>query len=164
MKIQSFQDYFIDSLKDLYSAETQLIEALPKMANAATSAELRMAFQEHLEMTREQAARIESIFEDFDEEGDGKKCVGMQGLIKEGQELLKEDMEGEILDAALIGAAQRIEHYEIASYGAARTHAQMLGHQNAAQLLQQTLDEEVETDVKLTQLAEQGINRQAASE
>lgn len=163
MKMKTLQDLYIDELRDLYSAENQLVKALPKMAKAASSPELRAAFEEHLEQTKEHVTRLERIFEKLDVKAKGKKCKGMEGLIEEGKEMLEEDAEPEVLDAGLIGAAQRVEHYEIAGYGTARTHAQMLGDEKAASLLQQTLDEEGETDKKLTELAESLINQEAAS-
>jgi ferritin-like metal-binding protein YciE len=163
MTMENLEDLFIHELKDLYSAENQLIEALPKMAKAASTPELKQGFEMHLKQTQEHAQRIEQIFEDFDKKPGGVKCKGMEGLIKEGEEAIKEDAEGAVKDAALIAAAQRVEHYEIAGYGTARTFAKHLGNDKAAQLLQQTLDEEGETDKKLTQLAERGphINKLA---
>lgn len=161
--MENMQELFVHELKDLYSAENQLIEALPKMAKAASTPELKQGFERHLKQTQEHAQRIEQIFEDFDRKPGGMKCKGMEGLIKEGEEILKEDGDPAVKDAALIGAAQRIEHYEIAGYGTARTFARHLGNDKAAKLLQQTLDEEGETDHKLTQLAESGahINKMA---
>lgn len=163
MKMRSLQDLYVDELRDLYSAENQLIKALPKMAKASSTPELRAAFEEHLEQTKEHAARLERIFDKLDARAKGKKCKGMEGLIDEGKEVLDEDADPQVLDAALIGAAQRVEHYEIAAYGCARTHARTLGHEEAAELLQQTLDEEGETDKKLTELAEDLVNQEAAS-
>jgi ferritin-like metal-binding protein YciE len=160
MPSEGLRELYIDELKDLYNAENQLIKALPKMAKAANSEELREGFEEHLEQTREQARRLERIFEMLDENLRGKKCVGMEGLIKEGSEIMKEDFEDEVMDAALIGAAQRVEHYEIAAYGTVRTFAEVLGEDEHVSLLEETLQEEKETDEKLTQLASQ-INEQA---
>lgn len=150
-----------DELKDLYSAENQIIKALPKMAKAATSPELRRAFERHLEETRRQVERLDEIGAELDMKMTGKKCKGMEGLIAEGKELLEEDLPEEALDAGLIGAAQKVEHYEIAAYGTARTHAEMLGYRRVAKLLQQTLNEEGATDKKLTQLAESVVNFEA---
>jgi ferritin-like metal-binding protein YciE len=156
--LESLNDLFVDQLRDLYDAENQLIKALPKMAEAANSDELRQGFEEHLEQTKGHAQRIEQIFEQLGEKAKGKKCKGMEGLIKEGSETLEEDITDEdVKDAAIIAAAQRVEHYEIAGYGTARTFANLLGEEEAASLLEQTLDEEKETDAKLTELAE-GIN------
>ena len=160
MKINSLQDLYLDELRDLYDAENQLIKALPKMAEEATSEELREGFEEHLEQTRNHAQRIEQIFERLGEKPRGKKCKGMEGVIKEGSEVLSEDMDEDTKDAAIIGAAQRVEHYEIAGYGTARTHADLLGLDEDARLLEETLEEEKETDQKLTSLAE-NINVQA---
>jgi len=160
VKINSLQDLYLDELRDLYDAENQLIKALPKMAEEATSEELREGFEEHLEQTRNHAQRIEQIFERLGEKPKGKKCKGMEGVIKEGSEVLSEDMDEDTKDAAIIGAAQRVEHYEIAGYGTARTHADLLGLDEDARLLEETLEEEKETDQKLTSLAE-NINVQA---
>lgn len=160
MKINSLQELYVDELRDLYDAENQLTKALPKMAEAATSEELREGFEEHLEQTRGHVQRLEEIFERLGEKPKGKKCKGMEGVIKEGSEVLDEDMQEDTHDAAIIGAAQRVEHYEIAGYGTARTHAELLGRDEDVQLLEQTLDEEKETDEKLTQLAG-NINVQA---
>jgi ferritin-like metal-binding protein YciE len=132
------------------------------MAKAAKSGEVRAALQEHLEVTRQQVKRLEKIFEQMNQQPGEKMCAGMQGLIEEGQELIEEGEPGAVLDAGLIAAAQKVEHYEIASYGTARTHAQQLGHEEIADLLQETLEEEKETDEKLTQLAESTINQEAA--
>src|SRR5947209_2215942 len=160
MPSEGLRELYVDELKDLYNAENQLIKALPKMAKAAASEELREGFEEHLEQTKEQARRLERIFEMLDENPRGKKCVGMEGLVKEGSEIMKEDFEDEVMDAALIGAAQRVEHYEIAAYGTVRTFAEVLGEGEHVSLLEETLQEEKETDEKLTQLASQ-INEQA---
>lgn len=153
MQHEALRDLYIDELKDIYNAETQLVKALPKMAKAATSEQLRLGFEEHLEQTREHVSRLEQIFEDLDEKPSGKKCAGMEGLVKEGGEMIKNDFEGEVKDAGLIGAAQRVEHYEIAAYGTVRAFAELFGDGNAVDLLSQTLEEEKETDNKLTQLA-----------
>ena len=153
-------DLFEDQIKDLYSAENQIIKALPKMAKATTSPELRRAFERHLEETRRQVERLEQIGEALEIKLTGKKCKGMEGLIEEGKEMMGE-LDDAALDAGLIGAAQKVEHYEIAAYGTARTHAEMLGYNKVARLLQQTLNEEGATDKKLSQLAESIINVEA---
>ena len=153
-------ELFEDQIKDLYSAENQILKALPKMAKNSTNAQLRAAFERHLEETRGHVARLEQIAEELDFTPKGKKCKGAEGVIEEGKEVM-EEFEGETLDAGLIGAAQRVEHYEIAGYGTARTHAELLGYKKAARLLQQTLDEEERTDKKLTQIAENVINVEA---
>jgi ferritin-like metal-binding protein YciE len=152
MEHKALKELFIDELKDIYSAENQLIKALPKMAKAATSDDLRAGFEEHLEQTKEHARRIEEICTELGEKPTGKKCGGMEGLIGEGKEMMDE-FEDDVLDAALISAAQRVEHYEIAAYGTVRTYAELLGHDRAVELLEQTLEEEKETDQKLTELA-----------
>jgi ferritin-like metal-binding protein YciE len=160
MPNNSLRELYIDELKDLYNAETQLTKALPKMAKAASNSELRQAFEEHLRQTSEQVSRLEQIFEMLGEKPTGKKCLGMEGLVKEGAETMKEDYDGAVMDAALIGAGQRVEHYEIAGYGTVREFAQLLGEDEHVSLLEQTLEEEKQTDEKLTQLAE-NINSQA---
>jgi ferritin-like metal-binding protein YciE len=151
---------YVDELKDLYSAETQLVKALPKMAKAASSDELRHGFEEHLEQTRGHVERLEKVFKTLGESPKGKTCKAMQGLIEEGAEVIAEDFEGSLMDAALIGAAQRVEHYEIAAYGTVCAFAKELGESDQAELLSETLEEEKETDEKLTELAEQ-INKKA---
>jgi ferritin-like metal-binding protein YciE len=161
MKLDSLQDLLVDELKDLYSAETQLVKALPKMAKAASSRDLRAAFEEHLKVTRAQVNRLEKVFKQVNASPKGKKCKAMEGLIEEGKEVMAEEGSPPVLDAALIGAAQRVEHYEMAGYGCVRTYAQQLGYTQAARLLQQTLDEEAEADKKLTALAESVINVEA---
>jgi ferritin-like metal-binding protein YciE len=163
MKMESLRDLYVDELKDLYSAENQIVKALPKMAKAASSDDLRAAFEKHLEQTRIHVERLEQIFEGLEESPKGKRCKGMEGLIKEGKEMLEEDAEPDVLDAGLISAAQRVEHYEMAGYGCVRTYARLLGAEEAAELLQQTLDEEGETDKTLTELAE-AINLEAAEQ
>src|SRR4051812_34705449 len=160
MKMESLQELYIEGLKDLYSAEKQLIKALPRMAKAASSDELREGFEEHLEETKVHVERLEEIFEELEASPRGKKCVGMEGLIEEAKELMEEDAEPEVLDAGLIAAAQHVEHYEIAGYGCVRTYAELLGESNFVNLLQKTLDEEKATDEKLNQLA-QKINVEA---
>jgi len=161
MEMESLRDLYIDQLKDLYSAENQLIKALPKMAKAASDEQLRSAFQTHLEETRGHAERLQQIFEKLGARPTGKKCKAMEGLVAEGKEMMEEDAEDEVMDAGLIAAAQRIEHYEIAGYGTVRAYAELLGDREAARLLQQTLDEEGKTDKMLTQIAEDTINVQA---
>ena len=155
MSDQGLKELYIDELKDLYNAENQLVKALPKMAKAASSDELRQGFEEHLEQTRGHVQRLEKIFQALGESPKGKKCKGMEGLIEEGSEAMKEDYEGSVLDAALIGAAQRVEHYEIAGYGTVRSMAETLGESNHVSLLEETLEEEKETDEKLSELAAQ---------
>jgi ferritin-like metal-binding protein YciE len=160
MKASSLQDLFIIELSDLYDAEHQLIRALPKMAKASSSESLRGAFEEHLEQTKEHAARIERIFADLDMPAKREKCKGMQGLISEGNDLIKKKLSPDVLDAGIIAAAQRVEHYEIAAYGCVRTYAELLQNRQAVDLLEQTLQEEKDTDEKLTELAQQ-INVEA---
>ena len=155
MKAETLRDLYIEQLKDLYDAENQLIKALPKMAKAAASAELRNAFEEHLGQTRGHAQRIETIFEGMGQKAKGQKCKAMEGLVKEGSEVIEEDMEEGVKDAALIAAAQRVEHYEMAGYGCVRTYANLLGETDAANLLEQTLQEEKEADELLGGIAEQ---------
>ena len=160
MPNQGLKDLYIDELKDLYNAENQLVKALPKLARAAASDELRQGFEEHLEQTKGHVERLEKIFQMLDESPKGKKCKGMEGLIVEGSEVMEEDYEGSLLDAALIGAARRVEHYEIAGYGTARSFAESLGQTDHVSLLNETLEEEKETDQKLTELAKQ-VNTEA---
>jgi ferritin-like metal-binding protein YciE len=155
MPNESFKKLYVDELKDLYSAENQLVKALPKMAKAASSEALREGFEEHLEQTKGQVQRLETIFQSLNESPKGKKCMGVEGLVKEGAEVMEEDLEDAVLDAALIGAAQRVEHYEIAAYGTVREFAKVLGETEHASLLEKTLTEEKETDEKLTRLAKQ---------
>jgi ferritin-like metal-binding protein YciE len=161
MKMESMQDLLVHELRDLYNAEQQIVKALPKMAKAATSDELKSAFTEHLEQTEVQIERLEQVFEKLDMAAKGKKCKAVEGLIEEGKEIISEKSDPAVKDAALIAAAQRVEHYEIAGYGCARTYARLLGQEDIAELLQQTLDEEGETDKKLTQIAESSINVEA---
>lgn len=162
MKITNLEQLLEDELKDLYSAENQLLKALPNMAEAAGSRDLRAAFEKHLEQTQTHVQRIEEICRDLKVEPSGKTCAGMGGLIKEGEEVLESDMEAEPKQAALIGAAQRVEHYEIAAYGTARAHAKQLGYVKAFEVLTQTLNEEKETDQRLTHFAENQANVKAA--
>ncbi|HZU38946.1 MAG TPA: ferritin-like domain-containing protein [Gemmataceae bacterium] len=161
MKLDSLYALFVEELKDLYSAEHQLIKALPKMAKAASSPALKAAFTKHLKVTREQADRLERVFKQVEASPRGKKCKAMEGLIQEGKEIMEQDGEPSVLDAALIGAAQRVEHYEMAGYGCVRTYARQLGFAQAANLLQKTLDEEADADEELTELAESVINIEA---
>lgn len=155
MKIATLETLFQEELKDIYDAEKRLVRALPKMAKASSSPELRAAFEEHLEVTKAQVGRLEQVFELLGVPAKGKPCAGMKGLIEEGEELMGEDATEQLMDAALIGAAQRVEHYEIAAYGTVRTLAENLANSDAVQLLQETLDEEKEADEKLTAIAKQ---------
>lgn len=160
MQNDSLRRLYIDELRDLYNAETQLVKALPKMAKASSKAELRQAFEEHLRQTSEQVSRLEQIFESLNEKPTGKKCLGMEGLVKEAAETMREEYEDAVMDAAVIGAAQRVEHYEIAGYGTVKAFAELLGEQQHVSLIEQTLGEEKAADEKLTQLSED-INSQA---
>ena len=162
MKITNLEQLLEDELKDIYSAENQLLKALPRMAEAAESKDLRDSFEKRLEQTRTHVQRIEEICRDLKIEPSGKACAGMAGLIKEAEEVIESDMESEPKQAALIGAAQRAEHYEIAAYGTARAHAKQLGYVKAWEVLTQTLNEEKETDQRLTQFAENRANVKAA--
>lgn len=166
MPSTDFMKLYVDELKDLYSAENQLTVALPKLAKAASAPALQKAFESHLEETKGHIQRLEQIFEQLERSPKGKKCKAMAGLIEEGAELLEEKgkMEAEVLDAGLIGAAQRVEHYEIAAYGTVRTFAQQLGDAMAVKLLQQTLDEEYAADQKLSALAVSGVNQKAEAQ
>ena len=164
MALESLHDLYVEELRDLYNAENQLLKALPKLAKAASDPNLRAAFEEHLEVTRGQVDRLDRIFKRLGERPTGKKCVAMQGLIEEGKEMMEEDAPPAVLDAALISAAQKVEHYEMAGYGCVRTYARLLGYDDAAELLQETLDEEGEADHKLTELAETVINVEAEEE
>jgi ferritin-like metal-binding protein YciE len=158
MPLATLHDLMVHELKDLYSAEKQLVQALPKMAKAASSDELRKAIENHLAETEEQVTRIEQVLESFGESPRGQKCEGMEGLIEEGKTLLKEEADPDVMDAGIIVAAQKVEHYEIASYGAVCEYARIMGHTEALQLLEQTLEEEKNADQLLNQLAEGGIN------
>ncbi|MGA9528993.1 MAG: ferritin-like domain-containing protein [Terriglobales bacterium] len=155
MKPNSLQELYVEQLKDLYDAEQQIIKALPKMIDAASSEELKDALNEHLEVTRKQATRLEQIFEPLGEKPKGDKCKGMQGVLQEGSDLVGEVKDANVRDAAIIASAQRVEHYEMAGYGTARTFAELLGEEKASQLLEETLNEEKEADTKLTELAEE---------
>jgi len=157
------EELFIEELRDLYDAEKQLTKALPKMAKAASSEELRTAFEEHLEQTEGQVGRLEEIFKALGEKATGKTCAAMAGLIKEGNEIAQEIEESAVRDAGLIAAAQKVEHYEISGYGSARPHAELLGNDEAVSLLEETLEEEKSTDERLTELAESIINEEAVS-
>jgi ferritin-like metal-binding protein YciE len=161
--LDSLQSLFLDELKDVYHAEKQLVRALPRMAKAATSPDLKNAFTRHLKETEGQVQRLERVFKELGQNPRAKKCEGMAGLVEEGKQIMEEDGEPAVIDAALIAAAQRVEHYEIAAYGCLRTYAQLLGLSTAAQLLQQTLEEEEATDEKLNALAEGGINQAAVT-
>ena len=162
MEMESLQELYIEELRDLYSAENQILKALPRMIRAASDRKLKQAFTRHEKQTRAQVKRLDRVFRELGESAKGKKCKGMQGLLAEGKELIQERPEAEVLDAGLIAAAQRVEHYEIAGYGTVRTYARLLGFERQAELLQETLDEEGETDKLLTGLAESSINLEAA--
>jgi ferritin-like metal-binding protein YciE len=161
VELDTLKDLYIKGLKDLYSAERQLVKALPKMIRATKHPELKAAFKTHLQQTEEHARRLEEICKELGVSPRGKKCVGMEGLIEEGKELIDEEPDDDVLDAGLISAAQHVEHYEMAGYGTVRTYARQLGFESQAQLLQKTLDEEGETDHLLTDLAEARINLDA---
>jgi ferritin-like metal-binding protein YciE len=161
MALESLQDLYLEQLKDLHSAEEQIIQALPKMIKQTKNPELRQGFEKHLAQTKEHLRRLDQIGQRAGQKLSGHKCKGMEGLIEEGDELMKKRADSDVLDAALIAAAQRVEHYEMAGYGCARTYARLLGLDDDAKLLQQTLDEEGDTDHKLTDLAERVINIEA---
>ncbi|MDX1952998.1 MAG: ferritin-like domain-containing protein [Verrucomicrobiota bacterium] len=161
MKMETLQELYLDMLKDTYDAEQQLTKSLPKMAKACENEELRAAFEEHLEVTNGQIQRLDQIFEMLGEKSKGKKCMAMKGLLEEAKELMEEDADPNVLDAGLIAAAQKVEHYEIAAYGCLRTYAELMGLDEQAELLQETLDEEKEADDNLTDLAETCINLEA---
>ncbi len=154
MKDAKFEDLFQEELKDMYDAEKQIVKALPKMIAASSSPELAAALQEHLQETQEQVKRLERVFESMGEQPGGKTCEGMQGLLREGEKMITEMAKSPVLDAGIIGAAQKVEHYEISAYGTARTMAEMLGQADAAELLDETLEEEKAADEKLTEIAE----------
>jgi ferritin-like metal-binding protein YciE len=160
-KTATMNELFLDEIRDLYDAERQLTKALPKMAKASSSDDLRTAFQDHLKQTEGHVQRLEEIFEALGEKGTGKKCAAMAGLIKEGDELIGEMELGPVRDAGLIAAAQKVEHYEISGYGSARSHAQLLENSDAVSLLDETLSEEKEANIKLNDLAESVINQEA---
>lgn len=161
MELETLYDLYLHELKDLHSAEEQLIKALPKMAKAAKNRQLAAGFNEHLRQTKQHAKRLEEILERLDESPNGPKCKGMEGLIKEGDEVMKEAADAEVRDAGLIAAAQRVEHYEMAGYGCARTYAELLGDKRGARILDTTLKEEGATDKKLTKLAKSAVNLNA---
>jgi ferritin-like metal-binding protein YciE len=161
--MKTLEDLLVHELKDLYSAEKQLLKALPKMAKAATNPELKTAFENHLAETEEHVARLDKLFGDLGVNGRPPKCKAMEGLIEEGKEIMEDAADDDVRDAALIAAAQRVEHYEIAGYGCARTFAEQLGHRDAANVLQQTLDEESAANELLTNIAMSGINQEAMS-
>lgn len=163
MSLDSLDGLFLDELKDLYNAEKQILKALPRMAKAASADDLRNAFTSHLHETEGQVRRLEQIFKSLGQTARGKKCKGMEGLLAEGKDLMEEEGAPEVMDAALIAAAQRVEHYEMAAYGCLRTYAQLLGHDEAVRLLQETLAEEEAADEKLTALGEGGINQAAVA-
>ena len=164
MKLDNLRKLFVEELRDLYSAENQLVKALPKMATGASSEELKQALEDHLEQTQGHVERLEEIFEQLDETPKGKTCKAMKGLVEEGSEILEEDGEDSVVDAGIIAAAQKVEHYEIASYGTVRTWAGLLGEKEAAELLQETLDEEGEANKLLNKLAQDIVNPEALSE
>jgi len=164
MKLDTLKTLYVNELRDLYNAEQQLVKALPKMAKAASSEELQEAFEKHLEQTRQHVERLEEVFEDIGEKPKGKTCKGMKGLIEEGSEILQEDGDESVIDAGIIVAAQKVEHYEIASYGSVRTFAQLLGKDSSADVLQTTLDEESEANELLNKLAEDIVNPEALME
>jgi ferritin-like metal-binding protein YciE len=161
MKLDTLDKLYVDQLRDIYNAENQLLKALPKMAKGSSSPDLKSGFEKHLRQTESHVERLEQIFAELNESPKGKTCHGMKGLIEEGSEILKEDGEESVLDAGIIVAAQKVEHYEMAAYGSARTFARLLGQEKAAELLQTTLDEESETNESLNQLAENMVNPEA---
>ncbi|HEX3816940.1 MAG TPA: ferritin-like domain-containing protein [Chthoniobacterales bacterium] len=164
MSLNSLRDLWIEEMRDLYNAENQLLKALPKMAKAASAPELKQAFESHLEETRTHVERLEEIFEKLDKKPSGKTCKAMKGLVEEGSEMMSEEGSDSVIDAGIIAAAQRVEHYEMAGYGAVRTFASILGEDDAEDLLQQTLDEEGAADEKLTEIAESVVNDDAEEE
>lgn len=161
--LNTLEDLFVEQIQDLYDAEHQITKALPKMAKAASSSELKQAFEMHLEQTERQIARLEQVFDSIGQKAKGKTCEAMKGLIKEGDELMSTRADAAVMDAGLIASAQRVEHYEMAGYGTVRTWARLLGNTQGESLLQQTLDEEEQTDQKLSQIAERVVNVKAAS-
>lgn len=160
-ELTTLHDLFLDEIKDLYSAEKQLLKALPKLIKRASSGELSRGLQKHLEQTEEQVTRLEQVFAELSVPARAKKCVGMEGIIEEGDEILEHEGDPDVIDAGIIAAAQKVEHYEIAAYGTAVAHAKAMGHTTVARLLQETLDEEYEADKKLTAVAESSVNRLA---
>jgi ferritin-like metal-binding protein YciE len=163
MSLDSLQSLFLEELKDIYNGEKQLLVALPRMAKAAESPALQQAFTNHLKETEGHVKRLERIFKDLGETARGKHCKGMEGLVEEGKDIMEKEGAPAVIDAALIAGAQRVEHYEIAAYGCLRTYAQLLGHQEAAKLLEQTLNEEEAADKKLTAIGESSVNTEAAA-
>ncbi len=161
MEMETLKDLYVEELKDLYSAENQIIKALPRMIKAASHPELKQAFTKHLKETQVHASRIEQVCDDLGVSPRGKKCVGMEGLLEEGKDLIKEKPDQDVLDAGLIAAAQHVEHYEMAGYGCVRTYARQLGYATQADILQTTLDEEGHADKVLTQIAESSVNIEA---
>lgn len=161
MRVDSLRKLYVDELQDIYDAENQILNALQNMSQSASSSQLKKAFTDHIEMTRMQISRLKDIFNNRNEKPSGKECKGIRGIIDEGMEMMKEIKDNEVLDAALIAQAQRVEHYEIAAYGTVRTYAEILGDEDARDLLQTTLDEEKETDSRLTSLAMNSINIEA---
>ena len=161
MQMDSFDKLYLNELKDAYNAEKQLVKAIPKMVKAATSPELRTALEDHLEVTRRQVERLEEIFQDMGKPASGKTCKGMAGIIEEGSEILHEDGDPEVIDAGIIAAAQRVEHYEIAAYGTLKTFARTKGDTKAARILEEILNEEKQADQRLTQIAETSVNLEA---
>jgi len=164
MKLNNLEDLFVEQLRDLYSAETQILDALPEMVEAASSDQLRKAFKTHLEETRQQKNRLEKIFETLGKKPGGETCEGMKGLLKEGSAMLEKEGDRNVIDAGIIASAQRVEHYEISGYGTARTYAERLGYDDAAELLDETLDEESSANEKLTKIAESTVNKKAGAQ
>jgi len=160
-ELATLHDLFLDEIKDLYSAEKQLVKALPKMIKKASSSELSRGLQKHLDQTHDQVVRLEQVFAELSVPARAKKCVGMEGLIEEGEEILEHEGDPDVIDAGIIAAAQKVEHYEISAYGTAVAHAKAMGHTKVEKLLQATLDEEYEADKKLTAVAEGSVNRLA---
>jgi ferritin-like metal-binding protein YciE len=161
MRIETMEDLFVEQIQDLYDAEERLVKALPKMAEASTTSDLRNAFEEHLQQTRGQLQRLEQVFSELGKKASGETCEAMKGLIEEGEEIIDDIKQSPLRDAGLIAIANRVEHYEIAGYGTARTMAQSLGLTRAVSLLEQTLEEEKQADAKLTRIAEQKVNQEA---
>ncbi len=163
MTLDNLRDLYVEQLRDLYNAEQQLTEALPQLVEAASHSELRQAFESHLEETREHVQRIETIFNDLGESPEGEKCEAMEGLIEEGEELLEKDADDDVLDAGLIAAAQKVEHYEISGYGTVATYAELLDRDNDHEILTRTLSEEKEADKKLNRIAKEIVNPEAVT-
>jgi ferritin-like metal-binding protein YciE len=163
MSLDSLETLFIEELRDIYNGEKQLLKALPRMAKTAESPQLQQAFTKHLKETEGHVQRLERIFRELGQAVRGKQCKGIEGLVEEGKDIMEKEGDGSVIDAALIAAGQKVEHYEIAAYGCLRTYAQLLGHDEAGKLLEQTLAEEEAADKKLTQLGEGGINEAAVA-